>query len=69
MAKVVRVNKATGKAVIRLFYNSSDHVLPFANLRPATKADKKGEGGWKSHRWDPHKAPEAWHTERLNRMD
>ena len=41
----------------------------FANLRPATKADKKGEGGWKSHRWDPHKAPEVWHTERLNRMD
>jgi len=69
VAKVVRVNKATGKAIVRLFYNSSDHTLPFANLTPATKADKKSEGNKKSHRWDPYKAPEVWHTERLNRMD
>ena len=66
VAKVVRVNKLTGKAIIRLFYNSSDHVLPFANMRPATKADKKSEGNKKSHRWDPYKAPESWNTERLN---
>ena len=66
IGKVIKKNQATKKAIVRLYYNGSDRVVPLAKLVPATKQDKKKEENTKSNSFDPYKAPFSWTVKQLN---
>ena len=62
LGKVVAKNDETGKAIVRLFYNSSDHVLSYRHLQKKLKKDREPKG----HNWNPHRAIYPYDRERLN---
>jgi len=62
LGKVMAKNDQTGKAIVRLFYNSRDHVLHYRHLQKKLKSDREPKG----HNWNSHRAPYPYDRERLN---